>query len=255
MSPLHRSVTWLVVGVLAGGVAATAQAQITGMPLFTNPSFGSGIRVHADIGQPTDKGTSLGSYTLVQGGLTVAFGPVGLGANVGTTKNDFKTVTSGVTTATIGTQHKLTASALFQVRIAGGGMLPVSLSLFGGASYDVSPFDFTSKLSALPQAIQDSVKSANPQVLLMPVGAALGLKIPVLGLSIWGAPRMNFRSVMNCPSGLKCPGKQDFRWSAGVDLPILGILSIRGAYDSGKIAGQTVSYWGVGASIGLGGMR
>jgi hypothetical protein len=244
----------VVLGALMAGSAATARAQIAGMPLFTNPRFGTGIRVHADIGQPTDKGTSIGDATVVQGGLTLALGPVGIGANVGMTNNAFKTVTSGATTANLGTQTKVTASALLQLKLMGGGLNPFALSIFGGASYDVSAYNFAN-LSSLPTAIQDSVKNANPKMLHMPVGAALGLKLPILGLSVWGAPRMNFVKVVDCPSGATCNTTSDFRWAVGADLPILGILSIRGAYDTGKIAGQTVSYWGVGASIGLGGMR
>jgi len=254
MSRLHRTAASLVVAALVGGVAATARAQIAGMPLFTNPRVGTGIRVLADIGQPTDKGTSLGDATVVQGGVSLALGPVGIGANVGMTRNAFNTVTSGSSSANLGTETKVTASALLQLRVMGGGLNPLSLSLFGGASYDVSAYDFAN-LSSLPQAIQDSVKSANPKTLLIPAGVAVGLKLPILGLSVWGAPRLNFTKVIDCPSGATCSAKSDFRWAAGVDLPILGILSIRGAYDSGKIAGQTVSYWGLGASIGLGGMR
>ena len=255
MSRLHRVAAVIVFGVLAVGSAGPARAQIAGMPLFTNPRVGTGIRVHADIGQPTDKGTSLGDATVIQGGLTLALGPVGIGANVGMTNNDFKTVTSGANSANIGTQHKFTASALLQLRVMGGGLNPLSLSLFGGASYDVLAYDFGSGFSSLPQAIQDSIKNSNPKTLLIPAGVAIGVKLPILGLSVWGAPRMNFTKVVDCPSGATCKTNSDFRWAVGADLPILGILSIRGAYDSGKIAGQTVSYWGVGASIGLGGMR
>jgi hypothetical protein len=254
MSRLHRAATAIVFGVLAAGSAGPARAQIAGMPLFTNPRFGTGIRVHADIGQPTDKGTSLGDATVVQGGLTLALGPVGIGANVGMTNNAFKTVTSGASSANLGTETKVTASALLQLRLMGGGLSPLSFSVFGGASYDVSAYNFAN-ISSLPQAIQDSVKNANPKLLHIPVGAALGVKLPILGLSVWGAPRMNLTKVVDCPAGATCKTQSDFRWAVGVDLPILGILSIRGAYDTGKIAGQTVSYWGVGASIGLGGMR
>jgi len=49
--------------------------------------------------------------------------------------------------------------------------------------------------------------------------------------------------------------KSDFRWAVGADLPIFSIISLRAAFDGGKMAGQTVNYWGVGASIGIGGMR
>ena len=254
MSRLHRAAVALVFGLLAALSAAPARAQIVGMPLFTNPRIGTGIRIHADIGQPTDKGTTIGDATVYQGGVTLALGPVGIGANVGMTSNAFKTVTSGPSSANLGTETKATASALLQLRLMGGGLNPLSLSIFGGASYDVSAYNFAN-LSSLPTAIQDSIKSANPKLLTIPAGAAIGVKLPILGLSVWGAPRMVFTKVVDCPAGATCQTKNDFRWAVGADLPILGILSIRGAYDSGKVAGQTVSYWGVGASIGLGGMR
>ena len=46
-----------------------------------------------------------------------------------------------------------------------------------------------------------------------------------------------------------------FRWAVGADVPIFGLLSVRAAYDSGSKSGVTTSFWGVGASIGIGGMR
>ena len=58
----------------------------------------------------------------------------------------------------------------------GGGLNPLSLSLFGGGSYDVSAYDFGSGFSSLPLAIQDSVKNANPKTLLIPAGVAVGLR-------------------------------------------------------------------------------
>jgi hypothetical protein len=256
MTGMRRALMVVLFGALAGGVATQARAQIQGMPLFTNPTFGTGARVHADLGLPTDKGTTLGDYKVVQGGVTLALGPVGLGANIGLTTNDLKAATGGPTPTSLGTQHKATVSGLAQFRLMGGGLVPLSLSLFGGASYDVSAYSFSgSAFTSLPVTVQNQIKAANPQVLLIPVGAAIGLKVPVLGLSVWGAPRLNIRSVINCPSGLSCPSKSDFRWAVGADLPLFFILAIRAAYDSGKIAGQTVNHFGLGASIGLGGVH
>lgn len=259
MTRMHRAGMWLVAGALAAGAAGKAQAQIQGMPLFTNPRYATGLRVHADLGLPTDKGTSLGNYNVLQGGATLALGPIGIGANIGATRNDFKTVTSGTASADIGAQTKVTASALLQLRLAGGGANPLSFSLFGGASMDVNGFDFTkiSAFSSLPQAVQDSIKNSNPKVLTIPVGGAIGVKLPlvVINPNLWGAARLNMQRVVNCPSGASCKTVSKFRWAVGLDIPILSILSLRAAYDSGKIGDQTVSYFGVGASIGLGGMR
>jgi hypothetical protein len=259
MTRMHRAGTAVFIGALAVAATGTAQAQIQGMPLFTNPRYATGFRLHADLGLPTDKGTSLGDYNVLQGGVTLALGPIGLGANVGATRNDFKTVTSGAVSADIGAQTKVTASALAQLRVYGGGASPLSVSLFGGASMDVNGFDFTkvSSFGSLPQSIQDSIKNSNPKVLTIPVGGAIGVKLPLVVISpnLWGSARLNIQRVVDCPSGATCSTQSKFRWAVGLDVPIITILSVRAAYDSGEIGGKTVSYFGVGASIGLGGMR
>ncbi len=254
MSRMHCAVMAVALGALTAGAAATAQAQIQGMPLFTNPRFATGFRVHADLGLPTDKATSLGDYNVVQGGVTFALGPVGIGANLGATRDDFKAMNSS--DSLLGTQTKVTASALAQIKVYGGGLSPWAVSIFGGASYDINGFDFAN-ISSLPQAVQDSIKNRNPKVLTVPVGAAIGLKLPLVIVTpnLWGSARLNMTKTVNCPSGQTCSSDSNFRWAVGLDVPILRILSVRAAYDSGKLAGQTVSNFGVGASIGIGGVR
>ena len=252
MSRMQRAVMAVVVGVLAAGAAATAQAQIQGMPLFTNPRFGTGIRVHADLGLPTDKNVGLGDYSVIQGGVTFALGPVGLGANVGATRDNFNNISNG-SGGTVGAQTKVTASALAQLRVYGGGIAPLSVSLFGGASMDVKAYDF----AGLPDSIKNQLGGSS-KVLTVPLGAALGLKLPlvVINPTLWGSGRMNFTKIINCPSGTSCPtSKGEFRWTIGLDVPIFSIISVRAAYDGGKLYGQTVNNFGVGASVGLGGMR
>ncbi|HXY69100.1 MAG TPA: hypothetical protein VEH62_06595 [Gemmatimonadales bacterium] len=230
------------------------------MPLFTNPRYATGFRVHADLGLPTSKTTSLGDYNVIQGGVTFALGPVGIGANVGSTRNDFKTITSGGSSANVGASTKVTASALLQLRVYGGGQSPWALSLFGGASMDINGFTFAN-IGSLPTAIQDSIKSANPKILTIPVGAALGLKLPlvIVNPNVWVAPRFNLTRITNCPTGATCSTDSQFRWAVGVDVPIFRVISVRAAFDSGKIKGatgtQTVNAFGFGASIGIGGMR
>ena len=258
MSRTHRAVVAVVVGALALGAAATAQAQIQGMPLFTNPRYATGLRVLADIGLPTAKGTTLGDYNVIQGGVSLALWRLGISATVGTTAQDFKTLSSGGTPTNVGTQHKLTASALAQLRLAGGGSSLWSLSLFGGASYDVNAYNF----KGIPQALADSLNGTNPKYLTIPVGVALGLKLPLVIVTpnVWVAPRLSLTRVASCPSGATCSTDSQFRWAAGVDVPIFRIISVRAAFDSGKIKGangatQTVNNFGLGASIGIGGVR
>ena len=256
--------TRVSVAVLAGllGFAAQAAAQIPGMPLFTNPRYGTGLRIHADVGQPTEAGTNLTDRTVAQGGVSLALGPIGLGVNLGTNFNRANQLANG-TEPTL--SDNFTGSALAQLRVAGGGRSNLSLSVFGGASMDVTGSDI---------AVQQLDLGKYPKLANFPVGAALGLRIPLgLGsLNVWGAGRMVFTKYVNCPasdpaiSGIPIPQfvgisgycdatEKNFRWAVGADLPILRIFSIRAAYDSGKIGEQKVDFWGIGASIGIGGMR
>lgn len=257
MSRMHRAGMAVVVGALALGAAATAQAQIQGMPLFTNPRVGTGIRIHADLGLPTAKPDSvvagIQNYSVIQGGVMVALGRLGIGANVGATRNDFKTFTSGASSYNVGPQTKVTASVLAQLRVAGGGASPLALSIFGGASTDISAYSF----SGLPDSIKSQLGGSS-KVLTVPAGVALGLRLPlvIINPTVWGSGRMNFTKILNCPSGSSCPSqKGEFRWAVGADIPLFSIISLRAAFESGKLLGQTVSNFGVGASIGLGGMR
>jgi hypothetical protein len=233
-----------VVGGLVG-FAAAVSAQSPGMPLYTNPRYGTGLRVHADLGQTTDQGTSLGKLTVVQAGVSFALGPIGLNVSAGMPKGQLSTAQGCIKTTTVEcSDQKYSAAALAQLRLMGGGINPLSLSVFGGASMDLTGYD----------AAAFNLGSGNlPKELNIPVGAAIGLHTP-FGVNLWGAPRINLRRWVNC--GGTCPdGDSKFRWAVGADLPILSILSIRAGYDSGKVGDETVSYWGVGASIGLGGMR
>ncbi|MBI4542278.1 MAG: hypothetical protein HY705_04545 [Gemmatimonadetes bacterium] len=238
----------LLVGTLAGGMAVRADAQIEGMPLFTNPRYGTGVRVHGDVGQAKDDPTD---RQVVQGGVTLAVGPVGLGANLGMTRDDFDELRTSSGTSNRTTNA--TVSAVAQIRVAGGGPSQWSLSLFGGASTQVNATD-AADLVGIPQAVIDSLHLDN-KLLTLPVGAALGLRIPLglASLNLWGAPRLQIRRFTGC-TGEGC-SETKFRWAVGADLPIFRIISVRAAYDSGKIEDQTVSYIGVGASIGIGGMR
>ncbi len=241
----------------AASAAATAvQAQIPGMPLFTNPRYATGLRVHADYGQPTSTTTSLGAVTVIQGGVTFALGPLGLGANVGARRNDLNEALNN-SCANCNTETAVTASAIGQLRLAGGGRQNLSLSVFGGASMDVKAYEFAGLT-----ATEDSILRAlgligdGTKVVTIPVGVSVGLRIPLgaASLNLWGAPRMNLTRFTSCPA--TCPsGDSKFRFAVGADLPILRILSVRAAYDSGKIGNETVSVFGVGASIGVGGMR
>ncbi len=249
MNRVWRAGSVLVGLVLTG--AATAAAQIPGMPLFTNPRYGTGIRVHVDAGRPTEtrfiRDTSNVlrelNETVVQAGATFALGPLGVGANLGALQSDLENCQQGPSQS-CDIDTRAVASALAQLRIAGGGRQNLSLSLFGGATTDINAYDVAG--------------IEYPRLLIIPVGAAIGLRIPLglASLNLWGAPRWVMQRYINCTG--PCPSADEgvFRWAAGADFPIFRIFSVRAAFDSGKDeAGNTVSVIGVGASVGIGGMR
>lgn len=232
--------------VLAGGATTSLLAQIAGMPLFTNPRYGTGLRVHADYGQPSGAPTGSPDLSVLQAGVSLALGPIGINANVGTTNATATTAGACIETPDFScADGKVTGSALAQLRVYGGGTRNISLSAFGGASMDLDVGD------AINQGI-----TPNKRVRI-PVGAALGFRVPlgVASLNLWGAPRMNLTRYANC-SG-PCPVNPDpfFAWAVGADFPILRIISLRAAFDSHKQGSSTINVWGVGASIGIGGMR
>jgi len=248
MTGTKRASTALLALVLAGGAGASLMAQIPGMPLFTNPRYGTGLRVHADAGKPTD--TDNADLMVLQAGVSLAIGPIGLNANVGTTKTTLDAAQGCIESPTIDcASSRATASALAQLRVWGGGRNNLSLSVFGGGSMD---FDAGDALAGGPVPNKE---------LHIPVGAALGLHVPLgLGsLNLWGAPRYNLTRFVNC-SGT-CPTNPDgtFGWAVGADLPIFRVFSIRAAYDSHQekngTTTTTVNVIGVGASFGIGGMR
>lgn len=230
--------------------AAPAMAQIPGMPLFTNPRFATGFRIHADMGLPTNSDPN-GSTKVVQGGANFVLGPVGLEANVGATLNSVNSTNScsSLATATQACfQNHYTVSALAQLKLYGGGMSNLTISGFGGASVDI---DSASMANGLTTGAQ------NPKQINIPVGVAVGYRIPLglASLNVWAAPRYNFTRFSGC-TGCTNPDPY-FGWAVGADIPVFRILSIRAAYDSKKPKGATesINSFGVGASIGVGGMR
>jgi len=258
MSASNRTCLALALAALA--IVPALQAQIPGMPLFTNPRYGTGFRVNADWGQPVD---AANSARVIEGGVSLAVGPVGLSANVGTLQSDLKSTQTCISNPTLNCSNQhISASALAQLRVMGGGRSNVSLSLFGGAATDITAADVLN-CSSLPAIQQPTCNALSAQFatkqLTIPLGAAVGLRIPLglASLNLWGAPRYSLTKFIGCSAGNTLCDTSDgkFRWAVGADFPILKIISIRAAYDSGKIGNTTVSYWGLGASIGIGGVR
>ena len=237
-----------VIALALASAATPALAQVPGMPLFTNPRMSTGIRIHADMGQPlSDDATGGADLRVIQVGAGVVLGPLGINATVGSLKTTFDAADGCVESPTIAcADSRITASLLGQFKIAGGGSQNLSLSLFGGASMDLD----TAEISGSTPQFRE---------LHIPVGVAIGLRVPLgmASLNLWGAPRWNMTRYTACEGPCPDTPKGNFGWAVGAELPIFRVLSVRAAYDSQKFEGATeaLNVVGVGVSIGLGGMR
>src|SRR3989304_3885237 len=177
-----RTGTAMLALVLAGGAATALSAQNYGLPLFTNPRISTGIRLHADFGRPGDAITlpdgSTADLTILQGGLSFAIGPVGINAAVAANQADIKACSNQSTQCDVNTTAS--AGVLAQIKAYGGGRRNVSVSLFGGASTDITAWDV-------------ATSGELPKQLNIPLGVAIGYRLPLRAASRTGAGGPRYR--------------------------------------------------------------
>jgi hypothetical protein len=209
----------LVSGMFSLGlVTATAgslAAQVVGLPV-RNAGIGTGVGIAADIGFPNaalGKGKALG----ITG--SAGLGPIGFSATFGRISPK-------------GAESYNSGGATLNIKVFGGPLVPVSLTLQTGAAY------FGIKTGAGTQ-----------RYLHVPAGVGISVTIPnpVFSIKPWVAPRADM-SLTKVP-GVDLDFGKHFGISGGVDFGFLIGLSIRAMYDR--------VFTGVGAdpsvfSIGLG---
>jgi hypothetical protein len=224
--------------MLAAGLLATvtsaAQAQNYGMPLFTNPHYGTGVRIFADLGMPaTEINTSnIENTKTLQAGVGFSLGPLGVQALVAGNYGDVVNCTTPNYSCA---DNYYSGAVLAGLRLVGGGANPLALAVFGGAGTDFTGYE-------VAQGVE------GPRTLSIPVGVSVGYKLGKLML--WGAPRMNYYELIECQG--TCPeGESEFRWAVGANLPV-GPLGLRAAYDGGQYAGENLSFFAIGVSLGIG---
>jgi hypothetical protein len=232
---MNRITRTMLATAILGAATTAAQAQNYGMPLFTNPHYGTGVRVFLDLGMPgSEISTDSIDTKTIQGGVGFSLGPVGIQALVAGNFGELKNC-SGSTPGIECASTSVSGAALAGLRLVGGGANPLALAVFGGVGTDFTGYEFATGISG-------------PRTLSIPVGVSVGYKLGKL--MIWGAPRYNRYQAIDC--GGTCPDAvSEFRWAVGANLPV-GPLGIRAAYDGGQYAGENVSFFAVGVSLGIG---
>lgn len=183
-----------VIALLGLGLGATAQAQVTGLPV-RNAGLSGGLSIGGEVGFPDadyGKGTAFGA----RAGL--GLGPIGFSAVV----SHWNPKGPGDALNAVG--------GFINLKVFGGPLIPLSVTLQGGAEY----------------ASLDGTKGLH-----VPVGLGIALRIPNPALAIkpWIAPRLDmFRTSGD---GIDSNTEKNFAISGGVDFSLLGGLGFSFAYD------------------------
>lgn len=205
----------------AAGLAGSAAAQVAGLPV-RNAGIGTGIGIAADVGFPNGAygdGTAFG----VTG--AAGFGPLGVSATLARWSPE-------------GGDGINSVGATVNLKIFGGPLVPIAVTLQGGAGY----------------WSQTDIEGGKHQNLHLPVGVGVALTIPnpVMSIKPWVAPRLDLR-VSRESGGILAEDHTGsvahFGVSGGVDLGFLNGLSVRAMYD--RVQWRSAGHPSV-LSLGLG---
>ncbi len=184
-------------------LAGPAVAQMNTIPVYFNPKGGTGLMVAADLGRGINDES--GKNTAVAFRTALGIGPVTIGGSVGLV-NPFEGVA-------VGRELETQYMGNIALRVFGGGLLPVSLSLQGGVG--VLKLD-----------------DAGKDIITVPIGLGIGFSVPTPGFSFdpWFAPR--YTMVRNQDDTFSGTITQNgFGVSAGVNLNFLMGLGLHIAGD------------------------
>lgn len=212
-------------GILAAAIAAAlpVAAQVPGLPVY-NQGVPRGIGVYGDVGFPND---DAGGGTAYGATGRVGFGAFGVTAIVSRYNPDGPA------------GGEVSVGATGNLRVFGGPLVPLSVTLQGGVGYSKPDGSF------LPTGT--SIKQWR-----FPVGVGFALTIPNPALAIkpWLAPRVDIvRTSIGDIAAV--PGGSDtqtnFALSGGIELNLLNGFGLHAAYDRIFDNGSDPSTFGVGA--------
>ena len=214
-----RQLKVVALATLVLGGAGEASAQARGLPVY-NSGVPRGIGLSAEFGKPNDAaggGTTFGVRALA------GFGPIGATAIVG--RHD----PSGTGEAV------WSAGATANLKLLGGPLIPLSVTLQAGAGYTKSSLD------CLPLGNC----GAEPTEWRFPVGLGIGLNIPNPALAIrpWIAPRVD---IVRVSSTGATTTDANFAISGGVEFNLLTGLGAHVAYDWSKVGDVRPGIFGAG---------
>ncbi len=213
-----RQLMVVALATLVLGGAGEARAQARGLPVY-NSGVPRGIGLAAEFGKPNDAaggGTAFGVRAMA------GLGPIGATAIV--SRHD-----PGGTADNV-----WSAGATANLKLLGGPLIPLSVTLQGGAGYTKSTLD------CLPLGSCDE-----PTEWRFPIGLGIGLNIPNPALAIrpWIAPRVD---VVRVSATGVTTTDANFAISGGVEFNLLTGLGLHVAYDWSKVGDVRPGVFGAG---------
>lgn len=205
--------TWAFV-VLALGGAAPASAQLIGMPVWNDPTGGTGLTISGDYGKPNNNG---GSGSAFGGRASLGLGTL--------------TVTAGVASDKPSGGSSITSyGGDLAFRVIGGPLVPVKINLQGGAAHaSVSGTGYTNVTGAV----------------------GIGLTLPMPGVSIepYISPGIRYQKI-GAIGLFPSTSSTNFGFAVGANVGF-GMLGVHIAYDFTKVSGGNVGIFGIGAHLAL----
>ena len=179
-----------------------AVAQMNSIPVYFNPKGGTGLMVAIDLGRGINDES--GKNTAAAFRTALGIGPVTIGGSVGLVNPD----------GLVGRELESQYMGNIALRLFGGGLLPVSLSLQGGVG--VLTLDDTNK-----------------EIITVPIGLGLGFSIPTPGFSFdpWIAGRYTFVRTKDATFPLLTANQNSFGISGGLNFNFLMGLGFHVAGD------------------------
>lgn len=199
--------------LLGAGLTPRGHAQVTGLPV-RNDGVTSGLTFGAEVGWPNGdyaKGTAYG------GRAAIGLGPLGVSAVVSSWSPNGRPSQTGL-------------GGYLNLKVFGGPLIPLSVTLQGGAEY---------------------TSVGGTKTVHAPIGLGIALKIPNPALAIkpWIAPR--FDLVHTSGAALSGTTKK-FGISGGLDFSLLGGFGFGAAYDrTFRGSGVNPSVFSVGINYTL----
>ncbi len=218
-----RYSTGLALAAIVLGLTRGAEAQVRGIPVY-NSGVSTGLTLAGEFGVPN---TVSGGGVAYGGSARLGFGPLGVTAMA--VESNPKGVGGNF----------LSLGATGNLKLLGGPLIPLSVTLQGGVGYAKNP------LVAQPSGTTGDITELRFPIGL---GIAMSLPNPVLAIKPWLAPRVD---IVRASAQGASATKAAFAISGGVELNLLSGIGIHAGYDWSRRDGVTYGTFGAGLHYGL----